>query len=65
MEPESVLLLQHLDELLVTINDICKWTKCDSLLAQVLQFVVQGWPYKCDSSLAPHLSCTEYRTFNS
>ena len=36
MEPELVLLLQHLDESSVTVNDIRKWTKCDPLLVQVL-----------------------------
>ena len=56
MEPELVLLLQHLDESPVTVNDIRKWTKRDPLLAQVLQFVEQGWPHKFDSSLAPYSS---------
>ena len=56
MEPELILLLQHLDESPVTVNDICKWTKRDPLLAQVLQFVEQGWPHKFDSSLAPYSS---------
>ena len=56
MEPELVLLLQHLDELPVTVNDIRKWTKRDLLLAQVLQFVEQGWPHKFDSSLVPYSS---------
>ena len=54
MEPELVLLLQHLGESPVTVNDIHKWTKRDPLLAQVLQFVEQGWPHKCDSSLSPY-----------
>ena len=54
MEPELVLLLQHLGESPVTVNDIRKWTKRDPLLAQVLQFVEQGWPHKCDSSLSPY-----------
>ena len=52
MEPELVLLLQHLGESPVTVNDIRKWTKHDPLLAQVLQFVEQGWPHKYDSSLS-------------
>ena len=39
MEPELVLLLQHLSE---SPADICNWTK----LAQVLQFLEQGWPHK-------------------
>ena len=56
MEPELVLLLQHLHESPVTSSDIHKWTKRDPLLSQVLQFVEQGWPYKCDSSLSPFLS---------
>ena len=44
MEPELVLLLQQLSESPVTVADIRKWTKCDPLLSQVLQFVDQGWP---------------------
>ena len=56
MEPELVLLLQHLDESPITVNDIRKWTKRDPLLAQVLQFVEQGWPHKFDSSLASYSS---------
>ena len=56
MEPELVLLLQHLDGSPVTVSNICKWTNCDPLLVQVLQFVEQGWPHKCDSSLALYLS---------
>ena len=44
LEPKLVLLLQHLDESPVTVkfNDICKWTRRDSLLAKVLQFIEQG-----------------------
>ena len=56
VEPELVLRLQHLDESPVTVNDIHKWTKRDPLLAQVLQFVEQGWPHKFNSSLAPYSS---------
>jgi len=52
LEPELVLLLQHLDESPVTVNDIRKWIRRDPLLAQVLQFIEQGWPHKCDSSLS-------------
>jgi len=56
-EPELVLLLQYLDESPVIVNDIHKWTRRDPLLAQVLQFIEQGWPHKCDSSLSPYSSC--------
>ena len=56
MEPELVLLLQNLGESSVTVNDIRKWTKRGPLLVQVLQFVEQGWPHKCDSSLSPFSS---------
>ena len=51
MEPELVL-LQQLSESPVTVADIHKWTKRDPLLSQVLQFVDQGWPQKCNSSLS-------------
>jgi len=58
LEPKLVLLLQHLDESPVTVNDIRKWTRRDPLLAQVLllQFIEQGWPHKCDSSLSAYSS---------
>jgi len=56
LEPELVLSLQHLDESPFTVNNICKWTRRDPLLAQVLQFIEQGWPHKCDSSLSAYSS---------
>ena len=42
--PEIVLLLEHLDESLVTAKDIRTWTSCDPKLSRVLQYVQQGWP---------------------
>ena len=44
MVPELMLLLEHLAESLVTASDIKKFTRCDPVLSQVLQFVMQGWP---------------------
>ena len=56
MAPELVLLLEHLADSPVTVNDIRNWTRRDPLLAQVLQFVEQGWPHKCDTSLSAYSS---------
>ena len=42
MEPELILLLQHLDGSPVTINDIHKWTKCDPLLAKFFSLLNMG-----------------------
>ena len=39
MTLESVLLLEHLADSPVTVNDIRNWTRRDPVLAQVLQFV--------------------------
>ena len=58
IEPELVLMLQHLDESPITVNDTHKWTKRDPLLAQVFHFVKYGWPHKCDFSLTPYSSCS-------
>ena len=58
MEPELVFLLQYLHESPVTASDIYKWTKCNPLLSQVIQFVEQCWPNKCDSSLSLFSSCS-------
>ena len=50
MSPELVLLLEHLAESPVTVVDISKWTR-SPVLFHVLQFIQQGWPSKCDSSM--------------
>jgi len=41
MAPELVLLLKHLSESPITVSDIKKFTRRDSVLSQVLQFVGQ------------------------
>ena len=56
MAPELVLLLEHLAESPVTASDIKKFTRRDPVLSQVLQFVMQGWPNKCDTSLSAYSS---------
>jgi len=54
--PELVLLLDHLVDSPITVSDISKWTRRDPILSQVLQFVLQGWPNKCDSSMTAYSS---------
>ena len=56
MVPELVLLLEHLEESPVTASDIKKFTRRDPVLSQVLQFVTQGWPNKCDTTLSAYSS---------
>ena len=56
MAPELVLLLDHLTNSPVTVEDICTWTRRDPILAQVLQYVEQGWPHNCDSTLSAYSS---------
>ena len=45
--PEIVLLINHLDNSPITAHQIQECTRKDPLLAQVLQFVQQGWPHSC------------------
>jgi len=56
MAPELVLLLEHLTESPVTVSDIKSFTRRDPVPSQVLQFALQSWPNKCDSSLVAYLS---------
>ena len=54
VEPELVLLAEHLAVSPVTANDIREWTRCDKQLSRVLQFVQQGWPTNGDPELEPY-----------
>ena len=56
MEPELVLLAEHLDDLPVTAADIRSWTQQDKKLSQVLQYVQLGWPSEGDTDLKPYSS---------
>ena len=56
LEPELVLLADHLSDSPVTADDIRFWTKQDQKLSRVLQFQRQGWPSKGDPELQPYLS---------
>ena len=42
--PETILLLEHLEEMPVTAEHIKTWTQRDPILSRVLQFVQCGWP---------------------
>ena len=49
--PELVLLAEHLQDSPVTAKDIRAWTEKDPILSRVFQFLLQGWPSKCNSDL--------------
>ena len=50
LPPELVLLADHLSNSPVTADQICECTRKDPQLAQIVQFVQQGWPSSCPSS---------------
>ena len=50
--PELVLLMDHLNETLVTAEHIRAWTRRDPSLSAVFQDVKQGWPAQCSPDLA-------------
>ena len=50
LPPELVLLVDHLSNSPVTADQIRECTRKDSQLAQIVQFVQQGWPSSCPSS---------------
>ena len=54
VEPELVLLAEHLADSPVTAHDICTWTRRDPKLSRVFQFVQQGWPSRGDPELEPY-----------
>ena len=56
VEPELVLLAEHLDESPITAADIRTWTSRDPKLSRVLQYVQYGWPNNGDSELEPYSS---------
>ena len=65
VEPELVLLVEHLRDSPLTASDIRVWTQRDKKLARVVQYVQQGWPTHGDPDLEPYsaqrleLSCYE------
>ena len=56
VEPEVVLLAEHLDKSPVTAADIRTWTSRDPKLSRVLQYVQCWWPDNGDSELEPYYS---------
>ena len=56
---ETILLLEHLDESPVSVAQIRSWTRRDSVLSRILQYIMSGWPDSLDpsdSSLKPFLN---------
>ena len=49
--PELVLLMEHVNDSLITARHIAIWTRRDPELSQVLTFVERGWPSEIDKSL--------------
>ena len=41
---ETVLLMEQLDDGVVTAGMICAWTRKDPILSRVTQYVLSGWP---------------------
>ena len=56
LEPELVLIAEHLADAPVTADDIRVWTRRDPKLARVLQFLQQGWPEKVEQDLERYAS---------
>ena len=56
LEPELVLLAEHLAESPVSAKDIRIWTAKDSKLARVRQYVQQGWPREIEPDLERYAS---------
>ena len=53
--PEEVVLsISRLNETPVTSRKVREWTARDPILAQILQFVLQGWPDQVGDELAPY-----------
>ena len=50
--PELVLLTEHLEDSPVLADHIRLCTKKNPVLAQVVQFLQQGWPEKCEPQLS-------------
>ena len=54
---ETVLLMEQLDDGVVTAGMVCAWTRKDPILSRVTQYVLSGWPSTMtDQSLQPFWS---------
>ena len=54
--PEVVLLMETLEELTTTANNISSWTRRDPVLSSVVQYIQKGWPSQSDPNLNPYFS---------
>ena len=54
LEPELVLLAEHLADSPVTASDIRLWTERDQKLSKVLYCILHGWPTEGDAHLEPY-----------
>ena len=60
--PEIVLIVDHLDNSPVTAHQIQECTRKDPQLAQIVQFVQQGWPTACPEPNT--LACPVFQEVN-
>ena len=47
---DHVFLIQHLNQSLVTADQIRVWTDKDQVLTRIRQFVLYGWPVSCEEA---------------
>ncbi|XP_072171469.1 uncharacterized protein [Diadema setosum] len=51
---DYVLVMQHLESTPVTPTSIRQWTAKDPTLSRVREYVLRGWPLKCDEEISPY-----------
>ena len=56
LPPELVLLIKQLEDLPVTSEHICTWSRKDPILSRVIRYVNKGWPKNLDQEVKPYES---------
>ncbi|XP_041651122.1 uncharacterized protein K02A2.6-like [Cheilinus undulatus] len=51
---EQVLMMDLLDDTLVDMSQLKRWTAKDVVLSQVHEHILRGWPANCDTELKPY-----------
>lgn len=54
LPPETVLMLEHLNESPIAATQIATWTRRDPSLSKVLTYSLRGWPQESDDALKPY-----------
>ena len=52
--PDTILLLETLDQGPITTDHIRKWTRTDPILSRVIHFVQSGWPSQVSQEFQPY-----------